>query len=186
MTIEGYSPEVLVGQKVSLKKKSSSNILQDMGNHTYVDDPVNPDVRDKPDPAVIYEDPHFYDDDKRRISTDSAVTARSVSTEGLVSDVYVEMGELQRQPSELKERIYKNLEQLGQDLTSYMVVRGTREVSDTIRQALYTNTRPTSRPGRSLSTSYDSIPFTRSGEDSTSPFRASTVNDPGKCMGGKE
>ena len=181
MTIEGYHPEVLVGQKVSLKKKSSSNILQDMENHAYVDNPVNPDVRDEPDP--VYEDFHG---DKRRISTESAVTARSVSMENLVSDVYVEIEELQRQPSDLEERIYKNLEQLRHNLTSYMVVRGTRRVSDTIRQALYVNTRSKSRPGRSLSTSYDYVPFTRSGEDSTNPFSASTVNDPSKCMGGKE
>ena len=186
MTIEGYSLEVLVGQKVSLKKKSSSNILQDMEDHAYVDDPVNPDVRDEPDPTVIYEDPHFYDDDKRRISTDSAVTARSVSTENLVSDGYVEIEELQRQPSELEERIYRNFAQLRHSLTSYMDVRGTRRVSDTIRQALYVNANKlTPRPGRSLSTSYDYTPFTRSGED-TLPFRASTVNDPSKCMGGKK
>jgi hypothetical protein len=177
VTIEGYHPEVLVGQKVSLRKKSSTNILQDMENHVYVDDPVNPDVRDEPDPTVIYEDLHFYDDDKRRISTESTVTARSVSTENLVSDGYMEMGERQRQPTELEERIYKNLAQLRPSLTSYMDVRGTRRVSDTIRQALYVNARPTPRLGRSLSTSYDYVPFTRSGED-TLPFRASTVNDP--------
>ena len=186
MTIEGYNPEVLVRQKMSLKKKSSSNILQDMEDHVYVDNPVNRDVRDEPDPAAIYQDVRFYDDDKRRISTDSAVTTQSVSKDSLVSDGYMEMGEEQKQSTDIEERIYRNLAQLRHNLTSYNVVRGTRRVSDTIRQTLYVNARPTPRPGRSLSTSYDYVPFTRSGEDNTSPFRTSIVNDPSKCMDGKK
>ena len=84
MTIKGYKLEPLAKQKTSLKRQSSSRVIQEAGNQ-YVYAPIKEDIREEPLPAE-FEDPEY--DNPRKISSE---TARSMSTESLVSEAYEEM-----------------------------------------------------------------------------------------------
>ena len=84
MKMKGYELEPLAKQKTSLKRQSSSRVIQEAGNQ-YVYAPIKEDVRDEPPPPE-FEEPE--DGSVRKISSE---TARSVSMESLVSETYVEM-----------------------------------------------------------------------------------------------
>ena len=84
MEIKGYDLEPLAKQKTSLKRQSSSRVIQEAGNQ-YVYAPIKEDIRDEPPPPE-FEDPEY--ENVRKISSE---TARSVSMESLVSETYMEM-----------------------------------------------------------------------------------------------
>ena len=79
LRIKGYNLDPLAKQKTSLKRQSFSKVIQEAGNQ-YVYAPIKEDVRDEPPPPE-FEDPEY--DIFRRLSSE---TARSVSTESLVSE----------------------------------------------------------------------------------------------------
>ena len=84
MRIKGYASKLLVKEKTILRRRSSLKVVQDEGNH-YVDLPIRMDVRDEPNPSEFEE--HEYES----ICSLSSQTARSMSTESLVSAMCVEM-----------------------------------------------------------------------------------------------
>ena len=84
MRIKGYTSELLVKRKISLRRRSSSKVIQDGGNQ-YADLPIRTDVRDEPPPPE-FEEPEY--ESVRRLSSE---TARSVSMESLVSDSCMEI-----------------------------------------------------------------------------------------------
>ena len=79
MEIKGYEWEQLAKQKTSLKRQSSSRVIQEAGNQ-YVYAPIKEDVRDEPPPPE-FEEPEY--DNPRKMSSE---TARSVSMEFLVPE----------------------------------------------------------------------------------------------------